>query len=202
MAFTKRTYSGPLGKSHKLKIEAKWFLSYGIFKNKDSEYQVEAELHLNQTLKRRLEPPKTKPPDPSPPWSHVDEGTSTTVGFLTMSGWVMSAQQTRERSSRWSHHTHCAGTNLPRRGISQHLHGSKLLMKTVTARGNEAFTAGSLRRGCGMGARSVYPSKQSPSLLRGHQPPPNFPRPRVREPEVKTGQITDEELGNVGGGSV
>lgn len=144
---------------HKLKIEAKWFISFGIFKNKDSEYQVEAEPHLNQTLKRRLEPPKMKPPDPSPPWSHVDEGTSTTVEFLTVSGWVMNAQQTRERSSRWSHHTHCAGTNLPRRGVFQHLHGSKLPMKTVTARGNEAFTSGSLRRGCGMGARSCLPIK-------------------------------------------
>lgn len=114
---------------HKLKIEAKWFISFEIFKNKDSEYQVEMELlspgpstqnflsHLSKTLERIQTTKRTKPCDPSPPWSHTEEGTATTVRFLTMSGWVMNAQQTRERSSRCNHHIHCAGTNLPRRGV-------------------------------------------------------------------------------------
>lgn len=161
--------------------------------------------HLSQTLKRSLKSPKTKPCDPSPPWSHVDDGTSTTLGFLTMSGWVMNAQQTRERSSRYSHHIHCAGTNLPRRRVGQHRHGSKLPTKPVIARGHDACTAGRPGGACeGVvgGCQVCLPIKAESFPVEGTTNLPETSGPRVREPEVKPGQITDVELGDVGDGGV
>lgn len=144
--------------------------------------------HLMQTMKRRLPPPKSTAPGPSP-LPPLDKGTFTIGELLTMSGWVTNAQQTTERDSRCSHHTHCTVTNLPRRGVCQHLHESKLPMKTEL-QSEDAFPAGRhgvcLKRGCGMGTRYVDPSKQNPFLLREHQLPCNFPAPRVKKSEVRT----------------